>query len=77
MLKLAGGGAASTGGMTLGGAVSSLLVTSETGNRSAVLMVMMSLFVGRFCSLVPQGDTFKHGAESSAAFQKLRLNRVY
>ena len=34
-LKLAGGGAASTGGRTLGGAVaSSLLVTSETGNQT-------------------------------------------
>lgn len=64
MLKLAGGGAGSTGGMTPGGAASSLLVTSETENGSVTLMVMMSPSVGRFCSLVPLGDTFKHGAET-------------
>lgn len=42
MLKLAGGGAASTGGRTLGGAgASSLLVTSE--NREANASVMPRL----------------------------------
>lgn len=33
MLKLGGGGAASTGGRVRGGTESSLLVTSETGNQ--------------------------------------------
>ena len=33
VLKLGGGGAASTGGRVLGGTESSLLVTSETGNQ--------------------------------------------
>lgn len=42
MLKLAGGGAGSTGGRMLGGTISSLLVTSGTLNKTVMLLMLTS-----------------------------------
>lgn len=42
VLKLAGGGAGSTGGRMLGGTISSLLVTSGTLNKTVMLLMLTS-----------------------------------
>lgn len=42
VLKLAGGGAGSTGGRMLGGTITSLFVTSGTLNKTVMLLMLMS-----------------------------------